>query len=49
MVLSLFNTTQKVKINPEEDMIMKVSSKQAYGVNMQMRLCNAHDCQGFSS
>jgi len=27
VILSLINTTQKVKINPEEDMIMKVSSK----------------------
>lgn len=49
VILGLVNTTQKIKIEPEEDMLLKVSSKQAYGVNLAMRLCDDHDCHGFSS
>ena len=44
VILSLINSTQKVKITPEEDMLLKMSSKEAYGVNMAMTLCTERDC-----
>jgi hypothetical protein len=30
------STTQTIKIEPEADMLMKVSSKEAYGINMKL-------------
>jgi hypothetical protein len=39
VIFSLINATQKIKIVPEEDMLLKMSSKEAYGVNMAMTLC----------
>jgi hypothetical protein len=39
VLFSLVNATQKIRITPEEDMLLKISSKEAYGVNMAMTLC----------
>jgi len=39
VIFSLVNATQKIRIAPEEDMLLKMSSKEAYGVNMAMTLC----------
>jgi hypothetical protein len=44
ILLSLINSTQKIRITPEEDMLLKMSSKEAYGVNMAMTLCTEMDC-----
>lgn len=41
VILSLLNFTQRVNIKPEEDMTLKVASKEAYGVNLIMELCDA--------
>ena len=49
VILSLINATQKIKFVPEEDMLLKMSSKEAYGVNMIMNLCTEHDCLVSSS
>lgn len=38
ILLSLMSTTQTIKIEPEADMLMKVSSKEAYGINMKLQL-----------
>jgi len=38
VLLSLVNTKNTIKIVPEEDMLMKVSSKESYGVNMRIQL-----------
>lgn len=39
ILLNVVNTTQSMQITPEEDMLLKVATKQAHGVNMAMRLC----------
>jgi len=44
VIFSLVNATQKIRFTPEEDMLLKMSSKEAYGVNMAMTLCAEHDC-----
>jgi hypothetical protein len=38
ILLSLMSTTHTIKIEPEADMLMKVSSKEAYGINMKLQL-----------
>ena len=40
VILSLLNFTQRVNIKPEEDMTLKVASKEAYGVNLIIELCD---------
>ena len=43
-MLNVVNNTQHVNIEPEQDMLLKVAAKQAYGVNMKMSLCEGlHD------
>jgi len=49
VIFSLINATQKIKITPEEDMLLKMSSRQAYGINMAMTLCTEEDCLVSSS
>jgi hypothetical protein len=49
VIFSLMNATQKVRITPEVDMLLKMSSKEAYGVNMAMTLCTEEDCLVASS
>lgn len=49
MIFSLINATQRIEFRPEEDMLLKMSSKQAYGVNMAMTLCQGQDCLFSSS
>lgn len=49
VIFSLINATQKIEFRPEEDMLLKMSSKQAYGVNMGMSLCQGRDCLFSSS
>lgn len=45
VVLSLINSTQTVTVTPEEDMLLKMASKEAYGINMAMQLCKENeDC-----
>jgi hypothetical protein len=46
IILNLYNSTQDLKFKPERDMLLKVSSKEAYGVNMAMKICqhNNQDC-----
>lgn len=44
VILSFVNTTQKVTIAPEADMVLKMSAKEAYGVNMIMQLCTNKGC-----
>ena len=42
----MVNSTQTLHIRPEADMVLKVSSKEAYGVNMAISLCSAdHNCR----
>lgn len=47
ILLSLINTTQSIQITPEADMLLKVSSKEAYGINMKIQLL--HDKEKSSS
>jgi hypothetical protein len=42
IILSLMTPVQKVNIHPEEDMLIKINSKQAFGVNMKIRVCDKH-------
>lgn len=49
MVLNLINSTQDVYITPEEDMLIKVSAKEAYGINMAMSICQGSSCDVKSS
>ena len=50
IILNLINSTQSFKIEPEEDMLIKMSSKEAYGVNMEMKLCqDENNCEARSS
>ena len=44
IILSLVNSSQSLKIVPEEDMVLKVASKQNHGVNMAITLCTDDDC-----
>lgn len=44
IILSLVNSSQSLKIVPEEDMVIKVSSKEDHGVNMAITLCTEDDC-----
>lgn len=44
ILISLVNSTQRINLTPEEDMLLKISSKQAYGINMAMSLCTDMDC-----
>jgi hypothetical protein len=46
VLLSLINTTQTIQITPEADMLMKVSSKEAYGINMKIQLLHGKDKVG---
>ena len=39
ILLNVVNNTQHVNIEPEQDMVLKVAAKQAYGVNIKMSLC----------
>lgn len=36
VILSYTNKTQRVYLTPETDMVLKMSVKEAYGVNMEM-------------
>lgn len=49
VILALTNATQKIRIQPEADMVLKISAKEAYGVNMAMSLCDERDCTAASS
>jgi hypothetical protein len=49
IILNLVNSSQQVSIVPEADMLLKVAAKEAYGVNMGMRLCEGQDCPVKSS
>ena len=39
VLLNVVNNSQFMHLEPEQDMLLKVSAKQAYGVNMKMSLC----------
>lgn len=43
VLLSLINTTQTIQIVPEADMLMKVSSKESYGINMRIQLLQGRE------
>jgi hypothetical protein len=49
IILSLINATQRIRITPEADMVLKMSAKEAYGVNMAMSLCTERGCIAHSS
>lgn len=49
IILNLINSSQSVSIVPEADMLLKVSAKEAYGVNLGMSLCQGSDCSVKSS
>lgn len=49
VILNLVNSSQKISITPEADMLLKVSAKEGYGVNMEMTLCQGADCSIVSS
>ena len=36
IIINTINTTHRVRLAPEEDMVLKMSAKEAYGVNMAM-------------
>ena len=40
IILNLVNSTQDITITPEEDMLLKMSAKEAYGVNMGIVMCS---------
>jgi hypothetical protein len=42
ILLSFVTPVQKINIHPEQDMLIKINSKQAYGVNMKMKVCDKH-------
>ena len=39
IILNLYNATEEMHCKPEKDMIVKVSTKEAYGVNMGLQIC----------
>jgi hypothetical protein len=49
VILSFLNSTHTINITPEEDMLLKMSSREAYGVNMAMQLCEGQQCTVSSS
>ena len=49
ILVAFAHDKQRVLFKPEKDMILKVSTKQAYGINMNMRLCSADGCHVASS
>jgi len=49
IILNLVNSTQDITITPEEDMLLKMSAKEAYGVNMGIVMCSKGDCSVKSS
>jgi len=44
IILNLVNVSQTIRLEPEEDMLLKMSAKEAYGINMGMTLCQGQDC-----
>jgi len=49
ILLNVVNGTQHVYLKPEEDMLLRVSSKESHGVNMKMSVCERDDSeQGMS-
>jgi hypothetical protein len=44
IILNLVNSTQDITIVPEEDMLLKVTAREAYGVNVAMSLCQGKEC-----
>jgi len=52
VLVSFAHNSQQLYLKPEKDSILKVSSKEAYGVNMNFTLCKKNDeraCPGISS
>ena len=49
IILNLVNSSQQVAIVPEADMLLKVTAKEAYGVNLAMSLCQGRECPVKSS
>lgn len=49
IILNLINASQSITFTPEKDMLLKASSKEAYGVNLAMQLCAGSDCSVKSS
>lgn len=45
ILLSFFNHSQMIQIKPEKDMLLMVFSHEAYGINMNMKLCKGHGTQ----
>ena len=48
MLISFAHNAQKIFLKPEVDMILKVSTKEAYGINMAMKVCKKDDEGGSS-
>lgn len=45
VLVSFAHNSQNVYLKPEQDSVLKVSSKEAYGINMNMTLCKKNDPQ----
>ena len=45
IIVSLFNQSQMINIKPEKDMLLMVFSHEAYGINMNMKLCRGQGTQ----
>lgn len=49
ILLNIVNGTQRVFLKPEEDMLLRASTKESHGVNMKMSVCERDDsAQGMS-
>ena len=42
VIVNLMDLVQTTEITPEVDMYIKIKTKEAYGINMKMKVCHEH-------
>jgi len=44
VVLNLVNSTQSFDLVLEEEMVLKITAKEAYGINVGIKICQKKNC-----